>query len=86
MEITVLKCDRCKKEVKGLIEYSFINRNIQEEDGNEKPLDGLTSLMIFGKQIEYPTVQGGLCLDCIEEISRWLGHPENMLTVGKDGG
>lgn len=80
MKITVLKCDRCKREVDGLIEFSFINRNIEEEqDENEKPLDGLSSLM-FGERKVYPTVRGGLCLDCIKEISRWLGHQENVLT------
>ena len=81
MEITVLKCDRCKKEVEGLIEYSFINRNIKEDEEAENPnsLDGLAKTM-FGKMRQvYPSVQGGLCLDCTWEISRWLGHSENIL-------
>ena len=38
MEITILKCDRCKKEVGGLIEYSFINRNVQEDRLDELTL------------------------------------------------
>lgn len=84
MEIMVLKCDRCKKEVEGLIEFSFINRNIQEED--EKPkeeenvFDALWGLKNAMYKKNYPTVRGGLCLDCVQEISRWLGHPENILS------
>ena len=79
MEITVLKCDRCKKEVEGLIEFSFINRNIKpEEDETQSNENGLWNIM-YGKTKDYPTVRGGLCLDCVQEISRWLGHQENIL-------
>ena len=79
MEITVLKCDRCKREVEGLIEFSFINRNVQPED-NEKPEQdrGFFGLM-YGKQKEYPAIRGGLCFNCTEEVLRWLGHQENVL-------
>ena len=78
MEITVLKCDRCKRKVEGLIEFTFINQNIQlneDDEDEDKSIWGL----INGKRREYPTVQGGLCLECVQEISRWLGHPENVL-------
>lgn len=83
MEITILKCDRCKKEVDGLIEFSFINRNIQLNGKAEEDRGGLWGLM-FKSQLKYPTVRGGLCLECIEKISRWLGHPENMLTCSTE--
>ena len=81
MEITVLKCDRCKKEVEGLIEFSFINRNIRLDDRGEEEKD--TWSLLFSKDKQYPTVRGGLCLECVMEISRWLGHPENVLCGGK---
>lgn len=82
MEITVLKCDRCKKKVDGLIEFSFINRNIPREGETTKG-ENLGSLWDYMRDQshdkKYPTVQGGLCLDCVMEISRWLGHQENIL-------
>ena len=82
MEITVLKCDRCKKEVEGLVEFSFINRNIKLNVETDESRDGIYSMnMMFGSnRSNYPQVQGGLCLECVMEISRWLGHQENVLT------
>lgn len=91
MEITVLKCDRCKKEVDGLIEFSFINRNIKLDEQNEedkpayRPRLMLSELMLGSRPSNYPHVQGGLCLECVQEISRWLGHQENILTDRKEG-
>lgn len=85
MEITVLKCDRCKREVEGLIEFSFINRNIQpDEDKDAENNESMSMAALWGltsehKSANYPIVHGGLCLDCIQEVSRWLGHPENIL-------
>jgi hypothetical protein len=81
MEITILKCDRCKKEVDGLIEFSFINRNVEPEEKDKSDDLTLNSMLWgLGKTKQYPTVHGGLCLDCVQEISRWLGHPENILS------
>jgi len=81
MEITVLKCDRCKKEVEGLIEFSFINRNVEAESADENKHDKHSDFFssFYGKPKQYPTISGGLCFDCIQELSRWLGHPENSL-------
>ncbi len=78
MEVTIKKCDRCKKEVGGLIDYSFVNRNmpIKIEEESEK---SMFNLMWGGSDKKYPTVTGGLCDNCIQEISRWLGHQENSL-------
>lgn len=88
MEITILKCDRCKKEVEGLIEFSFINRNIKldSEDENKPPYRSgllMSDLMLGSKARNYPSFQGGLCLECVMEISRWLGHQENILCGSK---
>ena len=80
MEITILKCDRCKREVAGLIEFSFINRNIQSKDDDKTERELLDTLWRLKSKKDYPIVQGGLCLDCVMEISRWLGHPENILS------
>ena len=76
MEITVLKCDRCKQEVDGLIGFNFINRTVEPEE--DKDNNNLLTTM-FGKRREYPTIRGGLCFNCTEELLRWLGHPENSL-------
>lgn len=83
MEITVLKCDRCKQEVDGLIEFSFINRNVKPEsiDGSddERYSDPLGFSGLLGMTKRYPTMRGGLCFNCTAEVLRWLGHSENNL-------
>lgn len=79
MEITVLKCDRCKREVDELVEFNFVNRNVQLEESKEDK-KGLFGLVYgFSTNHKYPSVQGGLCLACIQEVTRWLGHQENSL-------
>lgn len=81
MEITVLKCDRCKQEVEGLIEFSFVNRNAEQEANSESDNNSrnLMGLMFGHKAKEYRNIHGGLCFNCMEELLRWLGHPENSL-------
>ena len=79
MKTTVLKCDRCKKETDMLVEFSFINRNIQLDE-ETKGKSTFAEMWGFGSGRKYPTAEGDLCLDCVEDISHWLGHQENSLT------
>lgn len=81
MKITVLKCDRCKQEVEGLIEFSFINLNVEPERtvASKGGIFGNFFGSIGNGSSKYPTIKGGLCFNCMEELLRWLGHPENYL-------
>ena len=81
MRIEILKCDRCKQKVNELIDFQFVNTNNPDDNDG----DGEKGMMwpMLPKQKQYPTVQGGLCYDCIQIISRWLGHPENELIKNK---
>lgn len=79
MQETIYKCDKCKKETKDLIKYAFTNENIKIEQ--EEKAESRESFRIFGLPCreEHPIVFGELCLECVQEIGRWLGHPENTL-------
>lgn len=78
MRTEIKKCDRCKKETEDLVDFQFVNRGITID--TDEPKD----YSIFGylserARTQYPEVKGELCLDCVNEIGRWLGHPENIL-------
>ena len=79
MKTTILKCDRCKKEVEGLIKFSFVNKNVRLVEDTKEDSNRFRTMTDLPYPT-YPTLQGELCLDCIQEISRWLGHPENILS------
>lgn len=87
MKTTILRCDRCKKETDELVEFSFINRNVQLNDLDKDEQNKSNPFSIFamwGKTTEHPTIKGELCLGCIKEIGRWLGHSENILKIAED--
>jgi len=87
MKTTVFACDRCKKKTDELIEFTFINQNVELQPEENRQISFFDCL---GTQKRYPTMDGELCYDCVMEISRWLGHQENCLTskmnVGEPGG
>lgn len=82
MKTEIKKCDRCKKQVDELVDFRFINtyQTIPPPDDFQEDKHSFASMMGIGsRRAHYPTVEGELCLDCIQEISRWLGHQENVL-------
>jgi len=79
MKTTIVRCDRCKREVGELIDFSFVNTNIEENTEDKKEESGFYGMLFKDSRKPYPTITGEICYDCMKIIIRWIGHQENSL-------
>lgn len=75
----IVKCDRCKQEIKTEYPVCFGLGNPNEKLEEEESTNSMFNL--FSSRPSYKEYKFELCIDCANMLLRWAQHVENELKV-----